>query len=320
MTRTPVTILTGFLGAGKTTLLNRILTEEHGLRIAVIENEFGEVGVDHELVINADEEIFEMNNGCICCTVRGDLIRILGNLMKRRDKFDHILIETTGLADPGPVVQTFFADEEMKEKLSVNAVVTLVDAKHILLHLDDSDEAREQIAFADVVLLNKCDLVHPEDLDDLEKRIRSMNALTKIHRTTNADIAIDRVLDVGGFNLDHAMEVDPHFLEAGHHHHHHHDDEVTSVGIEAEGDCDGKKLNEWLSRIVREQGADIFRMKGVFAIKGGPDRIIFQGVHMIIDAANGGPWGSRPRRNTLVFIGRHLDRDALQEGFRGCLA
>jgi len=318
MTRTPVTILTGFLGAGKTTLLNRILTEEHGLRIAVIENEFGEVGIDHELVINADEEIFEMNNGCICCTVRGDLIRILGNLMKRRDKFDHILIETTGLADPGPVVQTFFADEEMKEKLSVNAVVTLVDAKHILLHLDDSDEVREQIAFADVVLLNKCDLVHPEDLDDLEKRIRSMNALTKIHRTTNADVAIDRVLDVGGFNLDHAMEVDPHFLEAGHHHHH--DDGVTSVGIEAEGDCDGKKLNEWLSRIVREQGADIFRMKGVFAIKGGPDRIIFQGVHMIIDAANGGPWGSRPRRNTLVFIGRHLDREALQEGFRSCLA
>ncbi len=318
MTRTPVTILTGFLGAGKTTLLNRILTEEHGLRIAVIENEFGEVGVDHELVINADEEIFEMNNGCICCTVRGDLIRILGNLMKRRDKFDHILIETTGLADPGPVVQTFFADEEMKEKLFVNAVVTLVDAKHILLHLDDSDEAREQIAFADVVLLNKCDLVDGEALDGLEKRIRSMNALTRIHRTTNADIAISKVLEVGGFNLDHAMEVDPHFLEAGHHHHH--DDGVTSVGIEAEGDCDGKKLNEWLSRIVREQGADIFRMKGVFAIKGGPDRIIFQGVHMIIDAANGGPWGSRPRRNTLVFIGRHLDREALQEGFRSCLA
>ena len=175
MDLTPVTILTGFLGAGKTTLLNRILTEEHGLRIAVIENEFGEVGVDHELVINADEEIFEMNNGCICCTVRGDLIRILGNLMKRREKFDHILIETTGLADPGPVVQTFFADDEMKEKLSVNAVVTLVDAKHILLHLDDSDEAREQIAFADVVLLNKCDLVAPDELDG-----RAVRALHRV--------------------------------------------------------------------------------------------------------------------------------------------
>jgi len=318
MDRTPVTILTGFLGAGKTTLLNRILTEEHGLKIAVIENEFGEVGIDHELVINADEEIFEMNNGCICCSVRGDLIRILGNLMKRRDKFDHILIETTGLADPGPVVQTFFVDDEMKEKLSINAVVTLVDAKHILLHLDDSDEAREQIAFADVLLLNKCDLVSEADLDGLEKRIRSMNALTKIYRTTNAGIEIAKVMDVGGFNLDHAMEVDPHFLEAGHHHHH--SDNVTSVGIQHAGDCDGKKLNEWLSRIVREQGADIFRMKGVFALKDGPDRIIFQGVHMIIDAANGGPWGDRPRHNSLVFIGRNLDRAALNAGFRSCLA
>ncbi|MFZ4777541.1 MAG: CobW family GTP-binding protein [Terrimicrobiaceae bacterium] len=318
MDRTPVTILTGFLGAGKTTLLNRILTEEHGLKIAVIENEFGEIGIDHELVINADEEIFEMNNGCICCSVRGDLIRILGNLMKRRDKFDHILIETTGLADPGPVVQTFFVDDEMKEKLSINAVVTLVDAKHILLHLDDSDEAREQIAFADVLLLNKCDLVSEADLDGLEKRIRSMNALAKIFRTTNAGIEIAKVMDVGGFNLDHAMEVDPHFLEAGHHHHH--SDNVTSVGIEHAGDCDGKKLNEWLSRIVREQGADIFRMKGVFALKDGPDRIIFQGVHMIIDAANGGPWGDRPRHNSLVFIGRNLDRAALNAGFRSCLA
>lgn len=317
MDRTPVTILTGFLGAGKTTLLNRILTEEHGLRIAVIENEYGEVGIDHELVINADEEIFEMNNGCICCTVRGDLIRILGNLMKRRDKFDLILIETTGLADPGPVVQTFFADEEMREKLFVNAVVTLVDAKHVLLHLDDGDEAREQIAFADVILLNKCDLVGADDLDSLERRIRSMNALAKIHRTTNAGIEIPKILDVGGFNLDHAMEVDPHFLDG---HHHHHKDNVSSVGIEADGDCDGKKLNEWLSKVLREQGADIFRMKGVFSLKGGADRIIFQGVHMIMDAANGGPWGDRPRQNRLVFIGRNLDREALNAGFRNCLS
>ena len=317
MDRTPVTILTGFLGAGKTTLLNRILTEEHGLRIAVIENEYGEVGIDHELVINADEEIFEMNNGCICCTVRGDLIRILGNLMKRREKFDLILIETTGLADPGPVVQTFFADDEMKEKLFVNAVVTLVDAKHILLHLDDSSEAREQIAFADVILLNKCDLVSSSDLDAIELRIRSMNALAKIHRTTNAGIEILKILDVGGFNLDHAMEVDPHFLEG---HHHHHNDDVSSVGIEADGDCYGKKLNDWLSKVIREQGADIFRMKGVFAISGQADRIIFQGVHMIMDAANGGPWGGRPRRNRLVFIGRNLDREELNSAFRSCLS
>ncbi len=442
MDKTPVTILTGFLGAGKTTLLNRILTEEHGLRIAVIENEFGEIGIDHELVINADEELFEMNNGCICCTVRGDLIRILGNLMRRRDKFDHILIETTGLADPGPVVQTFFVDEDLREKLSVNGVVTLVDAKHILAHLDDSDEAREQIAFADILLLNKCDLVSPEDLDALEKRIRSMNALTKIIRTTNAALPIAQVLDIGGFRLDRAMELNPHFLDSGHpyewaaiydvpasglslvtksapdptmavtvlpvpegatfddiagkanrafssepqvrppggtlaadgalyelelkpglqswtlktgnvtrigiftahhpdelgmvlsakgvplepaeahefHPDHHHDDHVTSVGIEHLGDCDGKKLNEWLSTLVREKGADIYRMKGVFSLKGNPDRVIFQGVHMLIDAANGGPWGDRQRKNALVFIGRHLDRQSLVAGFRSCLA
>lgn len=317
MDRTPVTILTGFLGAGKTTLLNRILTGNHGLRVAVIENEFGEIGIDHDLVINAEEEIFEMNNGCVCCTVRGDLIRILGNLMKRRDRFDHILIETTGLADPGPVVQTFFADDAMKEKLFVNAVVTLVDAKHILLHLDDSDEAREQIAFADLVLLNKCDLVSEPDLLALETRIRSMNALATIHRTTNADIPIPTVLEVGGFNLDHAMELDPHFLEEAHHHHH--DDDVTSVGLQADGDCDAKKLNSWLSKVVREQGADIFRMKGVFAVAGSPDRVIFQGVHMIIDAANGGPWAGRPRKSSLVFIGRKLDRKALTTGFESCL-
>ena len=317
MSRIPVTILTGFLGAGKTTLLNRILTEQHGLKIAVIENEFGEVGIDHELVINADEELFEMNNGCICCTVRGDLIRILGNLMKRKDKFDHILIETTGLADPGPVVQTFFVDEQMKEKLFVNGVVTLVDAKHILQHIDENDEAAEQIAFADVLLLNKCDLVGEDDLVGLENRIRDVNALAVIHRTTRADIDIAKVMDVGGFNLDRAMEVNPHFLESGHHHHHSH---ISSVGIESPGDCDGKKLNDWLSKLVQEQGADIFRMKGVFAVKNQTDRVIFQGVHMLIDAANGGPWGERPRKNSLVFIGRHLDREALNAGFRSCLA
>jgi G3E family GTPase len=341
-TRVPVTILTGFLGAGKTTLLNRILTEEHGLRIAVIENEFGEIGIDHELVINAEEELFEMNNGCICCTVRGDLIRILGNLMKRRDKFDHILIETTGLANPGPVVQTFFADPEMEQKLSVNAVVTLVDAKHILLHInDESGEAKEQVAFADVILLNKCDLVSADELDALEKRIRGINALARIHRTTNADIEISKVLEVGGFNLDRAMEIDPHFLEAEkehehghenhdhecgedcdhdheHHHPHHHDETVTSIGLVHEGFCDGKKLNDWLSELLRTKGQDIFRMKGVFAIKGNPDRVVFQGVHMIMNAASGGPWNKREQKSSLVFIGRHLDRAELTKAFKNC--
>jgi G3E family GTPase len=334
----PVTVLTGYLGAGKTTLLNRILQEHHGLRLAVIENEFGEVGVDHELVLQTDEEIFEMNNGCICCTVRGDLIRILEKLGQRRDRFDHILIETTGLADPGPVVQTFFMDDEMREQFFVDGVITLVDAKHAVLHLDESEEIQEQIAFADRVILNKCDLVPDAEVAALERRIRSMNALASIVRAVHAAVPVPELLSLGGFNLDHAMEVDPHFLEDEHHHdhhheedahdhedealpghHHHHDETVTSVGLEKEGDCDGQKLQAWLTEITQTMGPDIFRMKGVFAVRGVSHRVIFQGVHMIIDVAEGGPWGNRPRKNTLVFIGRNLDRAALTEGFDACL-
>ncbi len=462
----PVTVLTGFLGAGKTTLLNRILTEQHGRKIAVIENEFGEVGVDNQLVIRSDEEIFEMNNGCICCTVRGDLLRILGRLMKRKDRLDAILIETTGLANPAPVAQTFFTDPEMREQFALDGIVTLVDAKHILLHLDDSPEALKQVAFADVILLNKTDLVSPEDLDALERRLRRINAVAKVHRTRNADVPVDRVLNLGGFKLERAIEVDPQFLEmeypfewaggyelqpgahtleighdpaekGGHHHGHGHDhecgpdcghdhneldvvvapvasfsepdvaaavhatvqtfsdweaiklpgeslevgaklnrlkltneygkfsvpipaagrylvftahdvpthfyrpggeftkyawdrtfrhvhahdEEVSSVGIRIEGHCDGKKLNDWISKLLQDKGGDIYRMKGVLGVKGTPKRLVFQGVHMLFDAKFDREWApGEDRTNTLVFIGKNLDRAALTEGFKACLA
>ncbi len=475
----PVTVLTGFLGAGKTTLLNRILTEQHGKKIAVIENEFGEVGVDNQLVIQSDEEIFEMNNGCICCTVRGDLLRILGRLMKRKDRLDAILIETTGLANPAPVAQTFFTDPEMKEQFRLDAIVTLVDAKHILLHLGDSPEAVKQIGFADVILLNKTDLVTPAELATLEKRIRGINAVAKVHRTQNASLPLDQVINIGGFNLERAVEVDPQFLEteypfewagaydltpgtyelaighddedhgheghdhdhecdedcghnhneldvvfvpvgtepagagscaihfagppgetvldatikaavltfsdwekitlpgetiepgnllhrlkltdehghfpvkistAGHYllvtghdvpthlhgpdgsivrylwdkgfrHEHSHDEEVSSVGISVAGELDGKKLNEWISKLLQTKGGDIFRMKGVLVVKGTKKRLVFQGVHMLFDAKFDREWkDGENRTNTLVFIGKNLDRAALTEGFKACLA
>lgn len=312
----PVTVLTGYLGAGKTTLLNRILTHEHGKKVAAIVNEFGEVGIDNQLVIDADEEIFEMNNGCICCTVRGDLIRIISNLMRRRDKFDHIVIETTGLADPAPVIQTFFVDEDMQSQISLDAVVTVVDAKHIWQHWD-ADEAKEQIAFADVILLNKTDLVSQEQLDELERRIRSINALSKIYRTRNAELEMDALLGVRAFDLNRALEIDPEFLNENAHEH---DETVGSVALVESGELDMQKLNDWLSYLLQTQGTDIFRMKGILNIAGEDRRFVFQGVHMLFDAIRDRPWKkSETRKNQLVFIGRNLDRTQLSEDFRACL-
>lgn len=313
----PVTVLTGYLGAGKTTLLNRILTHEHGKKVAVIVNEFGEVGIDNQLVIDADEEIFEMNNGCICCTVRGDLIRIIGNLMKRRDRFDHLVIETTGLADPAPVIQTFFVDEDMQGQIALDAVVTVVDAKHIHQHWD-ADEAIEQIAFADVILLNKTDLVEPADLDQLEQRIRGMNAMAQIHRTQDAAIAMEAVLGVQAFDLARALEIDPQFLSEDAHEH---DETVGSVAIVEPRPLDWDKLDRWLGQLLQVQGPDIFRMKGILNIAGEDNRFVFQGVHMLFDGRPDRPWrADEVRQNELVLIGRNLDEAELRQGVQACLA
>ncbi|MGF1540996.1 MAG: CobW family GTP-binding protein [Pleurocapsa sp.] len=312
----PVTVLTGYLGAGKTTLLNRILTYEHGQKVAVIVNEFGEVGIDNQLVIDADEEIFEMNNGCICCTVRGDLIRIIGNLMKRRDKFDHLVIETTGLADPAPVIQTFFVDEDMRDKIALDAVVTVVDAKHIQQHWE-ADEAQEQIAFADVILLNKTDLVSPQELDELESKIKAMNGMAKIYRTQNSELGMDVLLGVQAFDLARALEIDPEFLNETAHEH---DETVRSFAIVESGALDGEKLNNWLSNLLQTKGVDIFRMKGILNIAGEDLRFVFQGVHMLFDGKPDRPWKEgKPRKNELVFIGRNLDEAQLREDFKQCL-
>ncbi|MEM8809087.1 MAG: GTP-binding protein [Cyanobacteria bacterium P01_G01_bin.38] len=312
----PVTVLTGYLGAGKTTLLNRILTHEHGKKVAVIVNEFGEVGIDNQLVIDADEEVFEMNNGCICCTVRGDLIRIIGNLMKRRDRFDHLVIETTGLADPAPVIQTFFVDDEVQNQARLDAVVTVVDARHIWQHWE-ADEAVEQIAFADVILLNKTDLVTADELAELEQRIRGMNAITKIYRTRDAQIEMDALLGINAFDLNQALQIDPDFLDELAHEH---DQTVGSMALVESGELDGEKLNNWLGELLRDHGPDIFRMKGILNVAGEDNRFVFQGVHMLFDGRPDRPWKpDETRKNELVFIGRNLEQLQLADRFRACL-
>jgi len=318
MDQIPVTVLTGYLGAGKTTLLNRVLTEQHGKNYAVIVNEFGAIGIDNELVVNSDEEVFEMNNGCICCTVRGDLIRIIGNLLKRKGRFDGILIETTGLADPAPVAQTFFVDDEVRERAKLDSIVTVVDAKNFLQRLEDSHEAAEQVAFADIVLLNKVDLVSPEELATVEGRIRSMNPMATIHRTDHCSLPIDALLDRGAFDLDRILSIEPNFLGEDDHVH---DQSITSVCVTAERPLDINKFRRWVSELLRTRGVDILRSKGILDVKGSPDRYVFQAVHMLMEANDGKRWAAGERHESkFVLIGRNLDEDELRAGFAACVA
>jgi G3E family GTPase len=339
----PVTVLTGYLGAGKTTLLNRILSEPHGKKFAVIVNEFGEIGIDNELVVNADEEVFEMNNGCICCTVRGDLVRIIDGLMRRKGKFDAIIVETTGLADPAPVAQTFFMDEQVGAKTKLDAVVTVADAKWLGERLKDAPEAKNQIAFADVILLNKTDLVSAEELREVEARIRAINPYARLHRTERAKIKIDEVLGRNAFDLDRILDIEPNFLEAdnhehhhdhdhdhgdGHHHHshggglkHYHDEDMQSVSLRTDKALNPDKFFPWVQDLVAKDGPNILRCKGILSFKDDPERFVFQGVHMILDGDHQRPWKDGETRNSrIVFIGRNLVEDKIRAGFESCVA
>ncbi len=340
----PVTVLTGYLGSGKTTLLNRILSEDHGKRYAVIVNEFGEVGIDNDLIVESDEEIYEMNNGCVCCTVRGDLIRTLEGLMRRPGRFDAILVETTGLADPAPVAQTFFMDDDVRARTRLDAVVALVDAKHLPLRLKDSREAEEQIAFADVVVLNKTDLVSESELRDVEAAVRAINPSARIHKTQRSGVELAEVLDRGAFDLKRALDNDPHFLDAhdhdhdhecgpdcdhDHDHHHHHDhahssplhdQTVRSISLRG-GDMDPKKFFPWLEKTTQIDGPNILRLKGIIAIKDDPERYVVQGVHMILEGDHQRAWKEDEKRESrLVLIGRDLDTERLQRTFDACQA
>jgi G3E family GTPase len=334
----PVTVLTGYLGAGKTTLLNRILSEPHGKKFAVIVNEFGEIGIDNELVVNADEEVFEMNNGCICCTVRGDLVRIIDGLMRRKGKFDAIIVETTGLADPAPVAQTFFMDEQVGAKTKLDAVVTVADARWLKDRLKDAPEVKNQIAFADVILVNKTDLVAPEELSELEARIRGLNPYARLHRTERANIDISEVLGRNAFDLDRILEIEPSFLAADDHHHdhdhahshghnhgnglkHYHDEEMHSVSLKTDRPLNPDKFFPWIQDLVAKDGPNILRCKGILSFKDDPERFVFQGVHMILDGDHQRPWKQGENRDSrIVFIGRDLPEDRIRQGFESCIA
>ena len=344
----PVTVLTGYLGAGKTTLLNRILSEPHGKKYAVIVNEFGEIGIDNDLVVGADEEVFEMNNGCICCTVRGDLVRILDGLMRRKGKFDAIIVETTGLADPAPVAQTFFIDENVGKKTRLDAVVTVADAKWLSDRLKDAPEAKNQIAFADVILLNKTDLVSRDELADVEARIRGINPYARVHKTQRAQIPLNEVLGRNAFDLDRILDIEPDFLESddhdhdhhhdhdhGHHHHdhdhghkhahgglkHYHDEDMQSISLNTDKPLNPDKFFPWVQELVQTEGPNILRCKGILSFKDDDRRFVFQGVHMILDGDHQRPWqDGEKRQSRAVFIGRNLPGKKITEGFESCVA
>lgn len=346
----PVTVLTGYLGAGKTTLLNRILSEPHGKKYAVIVNEFGEIGIDNDLIVGVDEEVFEMNNGCVCCTVRGDLVRIINGLMKRKGKFDAIIVETTGLADPAPVAQTFFVDEDIRRHAALDAVVTVADAKWLSQRLKDAPEAKNQIAFADVIVLNKTDLVDGGEIAEVEARIRGLNPYARLHRSERCQVALAEVLERKAFDLDRILEIEPDFLAGDHGHHydhdhhhdhdhahgdphghdhesqghgglkHYHDEEMQSLALRADRPVDAEKFLAWLQALVARDGQKILRSKGILSFKGDERRYVFQGVHMMLDGDHQRPWKEgEARESRVVFIGRDLPEDAIRWGFESCL-
>ncbi|PRQ50545.1 putative cobalamin (vitamin B12) biosynthesis CobW [Rosa chinensis] len=360
--RIPATIITGFLGSGKTTLLNHILTADHGKRIAVIENEYGEVDIDGSLVAAKSagaEDIVMLNNGCLCCTVRGDLVRMISDLVnKKKGRFDHIVIETTGLANPAPIIQTFYAEDQIFNDVKLDGVVTLVDAKHARLHLDEVkaegvvNEAVEQIAYADRIIVNKTDLVGESDIASLVQRIRNINGMAQLKRTEFGKVNLDYVLGIGGFDLERIESAidaeaekedhDHHHDHHDHHHHHHHHDEehdhkhehhdghhshdhvhdpgVSSVSIVCEGNLDLEKANMWLGTLLLDRSEDIYRMKGLLSVQGMDERFVFQGVHDIFQGSPDRLWGpNEPRTNKIVFIGKNLDAQELEKGFKGCL-
>jgi G3E family GTPase len=352
MTRTepiPVTVLTGYLGAGKTTLLNHLLTQNHGRKCALIINEFGSISIDGQLVIGTDEEIVELNNGCLCCNVRGDLIKTIGELIQKQKRFDYLVIETTGLANPSPIVHTL-QGTDLAKHVRLDGIVTVVDARHIEKSLNDGPEAQAQLAFADVILLNKTDLVEPHDLNRIERRIRAMNQLARIERTQRSQIPVDRIFDIRARELtapitvheeehahdhDHAGCDDP---DCGHDHSGHghdhsghdhsghsheplHADDVNSIYLHEERPLDLKKLEKWLSEILSDLGEDIYRSKGVLYIKGQPKRVVFQAVQMLYEAGPDRLWGvNEPRQSQLVFIGRKLDEQRIRAGFADVVA